>query len=145
MMDHSLTGIFLGAGASYDVGMPLVWDLTAELKAWLTIDKLKTFNLGWREQGGGHPDRVIDDFIMLLSREDMHYESILGYLEAQARRQRSLAEHYHSLYSWLVEIVYFKLYFKHLQGSSFILDHLNLYSGIRHLYERNTPPMDFFT
>ncbi|KPX53320.1 hypothetical protein LCH33_003677 [Pseudomonas amygdali] len=139
MMDHSLTGVFLGAGASYDVGMPLVWDLTAELKAWLTIDKLKAFNLGWREQGGGHPDQVIDDFIMLLSREDMHYESILGYLEVQARRERSLAEHYHSLYSWLVEIIYFKLYFKHLQGSSFILDHLNLYSGIRHLYEKNRP------
>jgi hypothetical protein len=31
-----LTGLFLGAGASYEVGMPLVWELTEELFRWLT-------------------------------------------------------------------------------------------------------------
>ena len=33
------TGLFLGAGAYYEVGMPLVWELTSELKAWLTPDR----------------------------------------------------------------------------------------------------------
>jgi len=78
-MDYNLTGLFLGAGASYDVGMPLVWDLTTELKAWLTIDKLRAFNAGWRAQGGGHPDSVIEDVAAVLLRADLHYESILGY------------------------------------------------------------------
>jgi hypothetical protein len=31
-----LTGLFLGAGFSYEVGMPLVWELTSELKETLT-------------------------------------------------------------------------------------------------------------
>lgn len=139
MKDLGLTGLFLGAGASFDVGMPLVWDLTTELKTWLSVEKLRTFNRGWRAQGGGHPDEVIEDFIRVLLREDLHYESILGYLEVQARRELSLAAHYHTLYSWIVEIIYFKLYLKHLNGSQFILDHLEMYKGIIHLYESNTP------
>jgi hypothetical protein len=39
-----LTGLFLGAGASYEVAMPLVWELTNEIKAWLTPDKLRALN-----------------------------------------------------------------------------------------------------
>ena len=34
-----LTGLFLGAGASHEAGMPLVWELTAEIKNWLTAEK----------------------------------------------------------------------------------------------------------
>lgn len=138
-MDRNLTGLFIGAGASYDVGMPLVWELTAELKNWLTIEKLKSFNIGWRAQGSGHPDEVIDDFISVFSRDDLHYESILGYLEVQARRERSLSSHYHSIYAWLVEIIYYKLYLKHCGGAEFIINRLELYRGIFHLYQRNEP------
>jgi hypothetical protein len=47
-----LTGLFLGAGASYEAGLPLVWELTDELKKWLTPAKLREFNQGWRLQGG---------------------------------------------------------------------------------------------
>jgi hypothetical protein len=43
-----LTGLFLGAGASVEVGMPLVPELTAELKGWLTPDKLRELNAFWR-------------------------------------------------------------------------------------------------
>jgi hypothetical protein len=39
-----LTGLFLGAGASYEAGMPLVWELTAEIRNWLTADKLRELN-----------------------------------------------------------------------------------------------------
>jgi len=138
-MDYNLTGLFLGAGASYDVGMPLVWDLTTELKAWLTIDKLRAFNAGWRAQGGGHPDSVIEDVAAVLLRADLHYESILGYLEVQAKRQRNLSGHYHSLYSWFVEIVYYKLYLKHVAAADFIVNKLELYRGVCHLYEQNEP------
>jgi len=50
-----ITGLFLGAGASLELGMPLTSDLTAELLAWRTPDKLLGFNRGWRLQGGGYP------------------------------------------------------------------------------------------
>lgn len=138
-MERNLTGLFLGAGASYDVSMPLVWELTAELKKWLTIEKLKLFNAGWREHGGGHSDEVIEDLISVLSREDLHYESILGYLEVQARRERSLASDYHALYSWLVQMIYYKLYLKHVHCADFIIRSLEWYRGIVHLYEKNEP------
>ena len=45
------TGLLLGAGASYDLGMPLVQELTAELKRWLTPNKLEELNSGWRASG----------------------------------------------------------------------------------------------
>ena len=31
-----LIGLFIGGGVSYALGMPLVWELSAELKNWLT-------------------------------------------------------------------------------------------------------------
>jgi hypothetical protein len=43
-------GLFLGAGASFELGMPLVWGLTAELKAWLTPAKLRELNESWRSR-----------------------------------------------------------------------------------------------
>ncbi|AXI62938.1 hypothetical protein DLD99_21475 [Pseudomonas kribbensis] len=138
-MERKLTGLFLGAGASYNVSMPLVWELTTELKNWLTVEKLKRFNAGWKEEGGGHPDEVIEDFISVLARDDLHYESILGYLEVQSRRQRSLSSDYHSLYAWLVQMIYYTLYFKHVKGADFIVRNLELYRGVVHLYEENTP------
>ncbi|MBB5427459.1 hypothetical protein HDG40_005638 [Paraburkholderia sp. JPY158] len=76
-----LTGLFLGAGASYEAGMPLVWELTRELKAWLTPEKLRELNRGWRQQGGGHPDNGIGDFVSLLGRSD--------YVGKARRRQRA--------------------------------------------------------
>src|ERR1700744_4321008 len=101
-----LTGLFLGAGFSYEAGLPLVWDLTAELRNWLTPDKLRELNVGWRIQGGGYPDAVIAALAGVLIRPGLHYEAILGHMETQFRRQRALAKAYHGLYSWLVELVY---------------------------------------
>ena len=94
-MSASLTGLFLGAGASYEVGLPLVWELTTELKDWLTSDKLCSLNLGWRAQGSGHPDAVIEDVARTLAIPNMHYESILGYLETQYRRPLQFQREYH--------------------------------------------------
>jgi len=36
--------------ASYEAGLPLVWELTHEIKKWLTPEKLREFNRGWRVQ-----------------------------------------------------------------------------------------------
>lgn len=56
--------------------MPLVWELTDELKHWLTPDKLRELNAGWRMQGIAYPDVVIEDFASVLVRDAMHYESL---------------------------------------------------------------------
>lgn len=136
---RQLTGLFLGAGASYDAGMPLVWELTRELKNWLTPDKLRQLNQGWRQQGGGYPDNVIEEFAAVLQRNDLHYESLLGYLETQFRRHQPNQQDYHGLYSWLVQMVYAILYTRHIRNPVFLAKNLPLYSGIRILAEQNSP------
>jgi hypothetical protein len=134
-----LTGLFLGAGASYEAGMPLVWDLTTELTRWLTPEKLRTLNGSWRSQGGGHPDEVIEDFASVIARPDLHYENMLGYLETQFRRHSSPSQEYHALYSWLVEMVYFILYYRHANNGEYIRRSLDFYSGLATLATQNRP------
>lgn len=134
-----LTGLFLGAGASYEAGLPLVWELTDELKRWLTPAKLREFNEGWRVQGGGQPDEVIEDLIACLGRPEMHYEAILGYLETQWHRHRAHAQAYQGLYVWLVEMVYHMLYHRHTNNEAYLARQLSAYDGLRALADENTP------
>ncbi len=134
-----LTGLFLGAGASYEAGMPLLCELTAEIKNWLTPEKIRALNAGWREQGSGYADGVVNDLILMLERPTVHYEAILGYLELQFRRQRSLPQEYHGLYSWLVELVYHLLYYRQVNNKAFFGRHLPYYDGIRALAGANAP------
>ena len=119
--------------------MPLAWELTDELKKWLTPDKLRWLNESWRSQGGGYPDQVVDDFASVLSRPDQHYESLLGYLETQFRRRSPTSEQYHYLYSWLVETVYHLLYFRHVKNVDYIQRRLTHYSGLSVLADQNKP------
>jgi hypothetical protein len=139
MMPSPLTGLFLGAGASYEAGMPLVWEVTAEIRNWLTPEKLRELNRGWRIQGSGHSDDVIEDLISVLIREDLHYENILGYLETQYRRQRNKPQEYHALYSWLVALVYHLLYVRQVSNDALFDQQLRYYSGISGLAEANCP------
>lgn len=136
---HELTGFFLGAGASYECGMPLVCGLTTELTNWLTPEKLRSLNESWRLQGGGYPEQVIDDFTTVLSRSDQHYESLLGYLEVQFNRRSSLSQHYHGLYSWLVNLVYHLLYLRHKNNFDYIRRNLPNYDGLSVFSDQNRP------
>jgi hypothetical protein len=138
------TGLFLGAGASFESGMPLVWDLSAEIRAWLTPNKLRELNLGWRAQGNGNPDETIDTLVASLLNTTMHYENILGQLEVQFvrpsnARQGNLRQSYHSLYSWLVELVYHLLYYRHVQNEAFIIRTLRYLEGIAGLARASNP------
>ena len=138
-MTKPLVALFLGAGASYEAGMPLVWELTAEIRNWLTGPKLRELNTGWRLQRSGYSDAVIDDFVSILERPEMHYEALLGYLETQVLRERDLAQEYHGLYSWLVELVYHLLYYRQVNNEGYLRQHLPYFDGIRTFVEANEP------
>lgn len=45
-----MKALLLGAGASYELGLPLVWELTNELKTWLMPEKLDWLNDQWKSQ-----------------------------------------------------------------------------------------------
>ncbi|HEV2174984.1 MAG TPA: hypothetical protein VGR71_15530, partial [Nitrospira sp.] len=119
--------------------MPLTWELTAEIKDWLTPEKLRALTEGWRTQGTGLSDEVIDDLIRVLIRDDLHYEDILGHLETQFRRQQSRPHEYHSLYSWLVELVYHLLYYRQVNNDALFERQLPYYKGLATVAERNRP------
>ena len=134
-----LTGLFLGAGASYEAGMPLVWELTTELKNWLTPTKLRELNSGWRKVGNGHSDELIEDVASALIIPSMHYEAILGYVETQSRRLPHLRQEYNGLYSLLMEIIYHILYVRHLKNRPFFDIFFPAYDGLLSLTNTNTP------
>ena len=136
---QKLTGLFLGAGASYEIGMPLVPGLTEEICNWLTPEKLRALNVNWRSLGGGYQDRVLDDFISVLERPEQHYESLLGYLEVQFTRSSPSSQEYHGLYSWLVDLVYHLLYWRHINNVDFIRRNSAYYDGISAFADSNRP------
>ena len=138
---NRLTGLLLGAGASYDIGMPLLLELTHELKSWLTPDKLRNLNQHWRRGGTefGYPDHVIEDFASVLDREDMHYESILGYLQAQSRRDPDTLQAYYGLYLFLSGIIYALLQERHLLNIGYIERNIRYLDGIKAFVGENAP------
>lgn len=132
-------GLLIGAGASCELGMPLVWDLTRELKKWLTTDKLRELNRNWRRQGGGYADHVIEDVAGILGRPDLHYENILGYLETQFRRHNRRDDPYHGIYVRLVEIISIILIERHIKNRDYIVRNLRYFEGIQELAEQSKP------
>jgi hypothetical protein len=133
----NLTGLFLGAGASCDLAMPLVWELTDELRNLLLPAKLRSLNDSAKSQGLGFADDEIDTLVALLGTPNLHYEAVLGHLEVQFLR--TTGQRYHGLYSWLVEIVYFLLYNRHIQNVGFIEKNIHLLEGISRLTKNNAP------
>ena len=64
---------------------------------------------------------MIDDFVSVLERDDVHYEALLGHLETQFRWQRTLPQQYHGLYSWLVDLVYYLLYVRQVNNGAYLI------------------------
>lgn len=75
----------------------------------------------------------------ILERSNLHYEAILGHLEVQFKRQRSLGQEYYGLYLWLVEMVYYLLYYQQVNNEDFFAANLRRYDGIGTLAQQNTP------
>ena len=134
-----LTGLLLGAGASYEHGMPIASELTKELKNWLTPDKLRSLNDTWRAQSAGYSDATINDFARLLALDTMSYEHIMGYLEVQSDRVRHRSQEYHSLRAFLSELIYFLLKERHVLNESFIVRSIQYLEGIKALGAANKP------
>lgn len=73
--EENKMGLFLGAGSSYEVGMPLVWEFSSTLrKNVLSRIDTKLFDFKGNED-------LRSSFISLLSDENKHYEEVVGELE----------------------------------------------------------------
>ena len=133
----SRTGLLLGAGASYDIGMPLAAELTDEIRDWLTPAKLSNLNDGWRQQGGGYSDAAIEGLADVLVRQDMTYEHILGHLQVEQARANS--QEHHGLIAFLSEALYALLKERHVLNISFIARAIRNLDGVKRLAEIQRP------
>lgn len=86
------TAWLIGAGFSCEFGLPLVSELTKEIRSLLTPETLRGVNSAAR-QGHGHPAALIDEFLLVLQRADLHYEQIIGWLQTESLRRPRDREH----------------------------------------------------
>ncbi len=138
----STTGLLLGAGASYEAGLPLVWDLTAELKRWLTPKKLRELNTTWEANGGTFTKDVIEQFARALQHSEMHYESLIGFLEVhamQAERGTAVHQGFEWLRLFVADLIYYFLLTRHVQNVEYIDAGLRYLDGVAGLAEQNMP------
>ena len=134
----NLTGLLLGAGASFDIGMPLVKELHRDLKRYMTPDKLQSRNLWQKSRRGGVPDEAIEVLIALLHRYDLNYEHIIGNLEVRSHRTVE-QQGFSYLRDYMSESVYLLLLEWHENNKDFVKRNIGLLDGIKELCHMNSP------
>ncbi len=135
------TGLLLGAGASYECGMPMVWELTNQIRCFATPKLLRERNIRSKAANLGFPDLLIEELIQLIARPELHYESIIGNLEIKVRRHsgRHNGRHYHALHSDLTEMVYFLLLDRHSRLATVLPTYMRFLDGLAGLVSHNQP------
>ncbi|MCX2796409.1 hypothetical protein OQJ62_15905 [Microbulbifer thermotolerans] len=136
-----MKALFIGAGATYDCGMPLVWELTAEIRRWLTAEKLIALNKNWKSQGGDWDQDVILCVVSLLENENLHYENIIGAIEVECARERDQLKRqsYHAALGFLLQAVYGLLMERQVKNTSYALAALEDFSSIKEMVNNNKP------
>jgi len=142
-----MRALLLGAGASFDAGMPLVTELTAELRRWLTPDKLARFNEGWRARGGGWSDGPISMLLAALQNGSMHYEQIIGAIEVEFAREPDVRQRQelHAVNGYLLQSVRGLLLERQIKNLTFALSVLDDFAAIKTLADENKPLWVFST
>lgn len=136
-----MKAIFIGAGATYECGMPLVWELTAEIKNWLTTEKLISANENWIRQGGGWHSDVISCIVSLLKNKDLHYENIIGAIEVECSREQDTnkREDYYSALHFLLQAVYGLLLERQVKNVRYSLSALSDFASIKEIADKSKP------
>ncbi|MEN8250703.1 MAG: hypothetical protein ABFS32_17350 [Bacteroidota bacterium] len=120
------TGFLLGAGASYELGLPLVDELTGEFKSALFRNKgTRYYQL---------PKEIESIVIPLLERKNLTYEDIIGRIEVEIQRCRgnnSLYQQWHNVLSRYLEAVYYLLLERHVRNKTYINERLYLLEPLK--------------
>lgn len=142
-----MQALFLGAGASFDCGLPLRWELTAEIRRWLTPARLAAYNAGWEAQGQHWNHAVIDRLTELLADEDVHYEHLLQRLarESQDAAYDFLQRDFHNAFIFLLQTVYAFLLERQAKNAGYASVVLKDYQGLKDLAHLNRPLWVFTT
>ena len=132
------TGLLLGAGASFDIGMPLVNELHRDLKRYMTPDRLRSNNLWSKSHHSGVLDDAIEVLISLLNQDSLNYEHIIGNLEVRSHRTGQ-EQGFNYLRESMSEWVYLLLLEWHENNKEFVKRNIGLLDGMKELSHRNFP------
>jgi len=119
------TGFLLGAGASYELGLPLVDELTIEFKRAL----LKTKHMRYYSS----PREIESTILPLLNNSHLNYEDIIGRIEVEIQRCRgnSLYQKWYAILSRYLEAIFYLLLERHYKNKNYIKERLDLIEPIK--------------
>lgn len=139
-------GFLLGAGASFQLGMPLVTHLTSLFKAFYNDHQLQRIAKGRLNYGEPVPPAVMDCVREALGRNDMHYEAVLGRLQTESRRlgqANDLLQEFYGFYSQMVEAVYLILLDRQIEMRRYLAAALSPYEGLMAFANASAPMFVF--
>lgn len=123
-------GLFLGAGASYEVGMPLVWEFSNTLRINLLkrIDS-KLFNIDENQE-------LRNVLTNLLSNQDIHYEEVVGELEKLYLKSHKERKAINGVLAQLIECIQLLLLEDQMNTLKLLSEKIKDYYGIIDLVNR---------
>ncbi|QFR50304.1 hypothetical protein FJR48_11440 [Sulfurimonas lithotrophica] len=125
-------GFLLGAGASYELGMPLVDELTVEFKKAI----LRVWNMPYYRL----PKEIDTILSPLFNNNTLNYEDIIGRIEVEINRNRNQALHqeWHAVLSRYLEVIFVLLLERHSKNQIYINERLQFLEPIQN-YCKNSP------
>lgn len=135
-----MQGLFLGAGASYELGMPLVWELTEILKRDHSPDLLSRLKNNQSAGSAMHwSDEALGALQSLLADNELHYEAVIGAIEVEAQRRHGPQESYERIRLHLVDMVSRYLINQHGHDLKFTASGIKYTNGLAKFIEHNKP------
>jgi hypothetical protein len=136
------TGLLLGAGFSFELGMPLGPTLTKEIFEILAPERLRRLDEIWAQGGrelSEHVERLCK-FMTLPHVRTPNYESILGHLESEDWFLRAQADRgTHTLKALFTDTINNILIGRHIMLAGFTMEMLRFYDGLLGLAQANSP------
>lgn len=135
-----MTGLFIGAGASYEVGMPLVKELSMTIRKNVLerLDGTRLFDFK-----DAPSLRLL--LIKNLLDDNLNYEQVLGELEGMLRKGDEIPQAIWSIIFQFLECVHLLLLEDHRNTLAFFRRKANDYRGIVNLVKGSTKPIDVFS
>lgn len=138
----STQGFFLGAGASYELGMPLVTELTEILKRDHADDLIRKMQA--RQTVDIWTIEAAEELIRLLADDELHYEAVIGAIEVEAQRKGQSQNSFETIRQHLVDMVARYLIFQHVSNLTYTLSGLPYLSPISQ-YIKDNHPLNIFS
>lgn len=126
-----MKALFLGAGASYECGMPLVWEFTNILRV-NVLKRLDTHLFDFRKAPAFRAQ-----FEAILSNPNLHYEQMVGELEALYLERGPYWEIAHSTLLQLVDCVQMLLLEDQMHTVKLFNEKVKDYTGIKGLIDQH--------